>query len=380
MKTILYFKASDQITSLQKHAGAYRAAKPLRWRIQTVDTVNGTFDIPRILDFWKPDGVIIDCGGLPRSIPPSAVKSYPAVFLARRPREGEHIHTVCEDLEATGRHAARELLALDFQDYAFVGYPSARFWSQIRGKAFREAIELNGKTYHAFVRPAVKHDALEWTSRLRRWLKALPKPCGIFAANDDVAKDVINACAVESIDVPGQLAVLGVDNNEAICERTIPRISSIASDFERSGALAVQILNDLFHSPKLPPTNLSFLPLMVVRRDSTRSGSGLAGEIAAAVSHIRQHACEGLRAADILRRMSGSRRSAEMRFRAALGHSILDEIQSVRLEHANELLKRGSMTVKTVANFCGYASESTFHHLYRKTFGHPPRQNPQRSI
>lgn len=374
MKTVLYFRPSAEIPSLQKHAGACRAAKPLGWRIQTVDAVNGAFNIRRVLDFWKPDGIIFDCGGLSGPIPVAAVRGCPTVFIAQRPHDGEPINTVGENLEATGQLAARELLALDFHDYAFVGYPSERSWSRGRGQAFREAIALNGKTCHAFTRFARQGDTLDWIARLRKWLKALPKPCGIFTANDDVAEDVVDACAAESIDVPGEVAVLGVDNNETICERATPRISSIASDFERCGLLAVRILNALFHTPKMMPTSRTFPPLMVVRRETTRARSEAGGEVAAAVSYIRQHACEGLRAADVVKRMSGSRRFAEMRFRAARGHSILDEIQSVRMEHANDLLEHGSMTVKAVANFCGYASESTFHRLYRKTFGHTPRK------
>lgn len=141
-----------------------------------------------------------------------------------------------------------------------------------------------------------------------------------------------------------------VDNNETICERKTPRLSSIASDFERSGLLAVRILNALFHCPEMKPTSRTFSPLMVVRRETTRARSEIGGEV------------------------------AEMRFRAARGHSILEEIQSVRMEHANDLLSHGNMTVKAVANFCGYASESTFHRLYRKTFGHAPRHLPQASL
>lgn len=373
MKTVLYFRPSAEVPSLQKHAGACRTAKPLGWRIQTVEAVSGTANIRRVLDFWKPDGIIFDCGGLSGPIPISAVSGYPTIFLAQRPRDGERINTVCENLEATGQLAARELLALDFHDYAFVGYPSERLWSQVRGQAFRDAIVLNGKTCHVFTRTARKDDSLEWIARLRHWLKALPKPCGIFTANDNVAELVVDACAAESIDVPGDVAVLGVDNNETICERKTPRLSSIASDFERSGLLAVRMLNALFHSPKMPPTSRSFPPLMVVRRESTRARSEIGGEVAAAVSYIREHACEGLRAADVIKRMPGSRRFAEMRFRAARGHSILEEIQSVRMEHANDLLAHGNMTVKAVANFCGYASESSFHRLYRKAFGHAPR-------
>ena len=376
MNTVLYFKASARLPSQQRHHGIYRIAKPLGWRIQTVDAVDGAFaDVRRILEFWNPDGVLVDCGGL--TTPPSVREfgTCPVVFIGRRPRTGEKIFTTCEDLRATGFKAAHELLSMDFRDYAFVGSPARRFWSDERERAFRDAVVLNGKRFHAFTRRVRPDDPLTRAAQLREWLKTLPKPCGLFAANDPVAKEVANACAAEKIDVPGDLAILGVDNDETICERSSPRLSSIAMDFEQSGAIAMRILAARLHTPGMKPVNRTFPPLMVVRRESTRAKAGVNGEVSDAVSFIRQHACERLRAADVVKRMSGSRRLAEIRFRAALGHSILDEIQSVRLERANELLKNRSLSVQAIANFCGYASESSFHRIYRETFGHSPRQS-----
>ena len=376
MKTVLYFKASARAPSQLKHDGVYRVAKPLGWRIQTVDAVDGEFaDVRRILKFWNPDGVLVDCGGL--AAPPSAKEfgTCPVVFIGRRPRAGERIFTTCEDLRATGFMAAHELLPLGYRDYAFVGFPERRFWSDERERGFREAVVLNGKRFHAFTRRARPNDPLARAALLREWLRSLPKPCGLFAANDPVAREVANACAAEKIDVPEDLAILGVDNDETICERSSPRLSSIALDFEQSGAIAMRMLAARLHSPRMKPANRTFPPLMIVRRESTRAKAGVNGDVADAVAFIRQHACEGLRAADVVKRMSGSRRLAEIRFRAALGHSILDEIQAVRLERANELLKNRSLSVQAIANFCGYASESSFHRIYRETFGHSPRQS-----
>ena len=376
MKTVLYFKASVRPPSQLKHAGIYRVAKPLGWHIQTVDAVDGAFaDVRRILGFWNPDGAIVDCGGLTAPPPVREFGTCPVVFIGRRPRAGERIFTTCEDLRATGLKAAHELLSLGFRDYAFVGFPARRFWSDARERAFHEAVVLNGKRFHAFTRCARPADPLTRAALLREWLKSLPKPCGLFAANDPVAKEVANACAAESIAVPEDLAILGVDNDETICERSSPRLSSIAMDFERSGAIAMRMLAARLHSPGMKPANRTFPPLMVVRRESMRAKAGIGGDVADAVAFIRQNACEGLRAAEVVKRMSGSRRLAEIRFRAALGHSILDEIQSVRFERANELLKNRSLSVQAIANFCGYASESSFHRIYRATFGRSPRQS-----
>jgi len=374
-RNILYLKASDRRSSLLKYEGACRAAKTFGWRLQTVDAAEGGYSEPaRLLAFWRPDGVLVDCGDLKRPPAPAAFGTVPTVFLGRRPHGDEAVFSVCEDLRATAYAAARELLQLGLTHYAFVGYPEPRLWSREREMGFREAVTLNGKSYRAFTKAARQTDLLGWTRQLRAWLTDLPRPCGIFAANDVVASRILNACSQEHLRVPDDFALIGVDNDESICLNTTPTLSSVLSDFERGGYLAARILAARLHSPHMKPAFRTFPPLMTVRRESTRAKRPPDDFVAEACTLIRARACAGLRARDVAAHFRGSRRLAEMRFREATGHSILEEIHAVRLERARELLSDSRRQVKAVANFCGYASEAAFRKLYRKAFGHPPRQ------
>ena len=97
-----------------------------------------------------------------------------------------------------------------------------------------------------------------------------------------------------------------------------------------------------------------------------------------ALTLIRERACEGLRSRDVIACMKVSRRLAEMRFRENRGHSILDEIQDVRIEHAKQLLRISHVSVKAVANMCGYSSEAAFRKIYRKITNETPTNTTRR--
>ena len=264
-------------------------------------------------------------------------------------------------------------LFLGYAHYAFVHYPTTRDWSCARAEAFKEAIRLNGGTCAEF-QSDDKATPLAWAQRLRQWIRELPRPCGIFAANDEVAHHVRGICAVEGLDIPNAIALVGVDNDATVCVAAQPRLSSVLADNEQMGFRAAGLLAEQFKDSTASPHRLFVPPLMVIRRESTRRLVCQDTQALDAIRLIREKACSGLRARDVLALFPGSRRAAEMRFREATGHSVLDEIQRVRTDRARELLADGSRPLKTLANLCGYASESAFRKVYFARFGVPPRR------
>lgn len=381
METVLFFKVSNSRASRMKLAGAIRAAKDLGYRIQTVDLIakGGFGNVRKLTAFWRPAGVLIDCGGIDDQISSPDAGNVPTVYISNRPRDGKRVFSVCGDSREIVRAAAQELLALDYPDYAFVGYPEPRIWSDIRGQLFRELVLLHRKGFHAFGPSAENRDTLSRTRKLRKWLGGLPKPCGIFAANDFTANQVLNLCAAEQIHVPDEIAVVGIDDDETICLNAHPPLTSVLPDMERVGYTAIKTLDDIIRCPKSKPrlTETGGV-LMVARRASSRARIAYPENVAKAVALIRAKACDGLKARDVLAIMNGSRRYAEMQFREATGHSILDEIQAVRMERARELLNDPGRSVATVANLCGYASVSAFCKQFRESQGALPRRKGSR--
>jgi LacI family transcriptional regulator len=266
--------------------------------------------------------------------------------------------------------AARVLLSSGYGDFAFVPNGVPLPWSVERGAAFEHCIEVAGKRFHRFERPPAApppNSAVNEGYGLERWLEALPKPCGIFAANDAVGEEVLGACAHLGISVPDKVAVIGVDNHEYFCEATTPTLSSIALDLRAEGRAAVELLATMFAASVRKSTTRFIAARSAVLRSSTRYARDR--RVARALEFIRLNACtDKFGPRDVVREMGVSRTLADILFRKTLGQTILDEIHAVRLDRAKELLASGTAP-DIVGAECGYASHDDFRRVFRKRIG-----------
>jgi len=376
MNTILYFQSPSKTSAPDKLVGVRRYAAIANWHVQVLEGIPSPKSIPELRAFWNPIGAIIECGGGYQEIPPAIFAEMPCVYLDRNPLTlPPNASCVSHDSVATGRLAAKELLIIGHPNFAYVPYPQPRFWSDDRGQGFQEALKLNGKECMIFPGKG-SLQSISWQKSLRKWLDALPKPCAIFAANDSVAAEVLTAVAQLNFVVPKDLAVCGVDNFVPICEHTTPTLTSIQPDFLLAGELAAHTLDDILQhrESKLFPVRLTFGPANIIRRASTRTSTHYDTEVTAAIELIRRRACEGISSADALTAFKCSRRMAEIRFRKIVGHSILDEIQSVRLEKAKSLLAGSKLDMSAIANFCGFSDAKSFWKFFRQKTGVPPSE------
>ena len=263
------------------------------------------------------------------------------------------------DSAAVGRLAAQNMLELNLPHYAFVPYAPKREWSEIRGQAFLSAIAKAR-------RPAFEFKGGD----LRRWLMSLPKPCGIFAANDPVAQHVVAMAQNENIRIPEDVAVLGVDNDEIYCEGIMPGISSIETDMDKVGYNLGSFLSETIAATKLKQSVRLYAPSRVVERGSTRIFQAKEPGVAEAIDFIRRHACTAnIGILDIMAQMKCSRREATQRFKRATGHTILEEIHDVRIHRMRELLETTTMKISTIIGACGYISEAFPKRLFLKRTG-----------
>ena len=258
MNTVLFFVYSNKYICANRIAGARRFAERHGWQIQVVERNNKRLDVKGVIDFWKPIGIIAECAGGVPEITCKTVGKIPLVYLDEDPdgEKGKALY-VNSDSQRVGEVAAKELLSLDLAHYAFVGWQEPRFWSEIRRKAFQTAVELHGKDCSVFACPT-KATAAKRAKLLGAWLMALPKPCGIFAVHDPVAEEVLQQAAARGLSVPENLAVVGVDDDPIICERTSPSLTSIGLDFEQGGYTCAQLLNGRIKDPKLTGARLTY--------------------------------------------------------------------------------------------------------------------------
>lgn len=376
MDTILYFQSPSKTSAPDKIAGVQRYAATVGWHVQVVDGLPSSSVLARLVEFWHPLGAIVECGGGYDEIPMDLFKGIPTVYLDRNPKTmPKNASCVSHDSISTGRLAAKELLVAGHPYFAFVPYPQPRFWSSDRERGFKEALALNGKTCETFAGGAGRTlQSVAWQQRLRRWLEKLPKPCGIFAANDSVAAEVITAATQNGLEIPREIAVCGVDNFGPICEHTVPTLTSVQPDFLFAGELAARTLGEVAAGKHRNAIRLTFGPAGVVRRASSRTGSRYDAEVTAAVELIRRKACEHLTAKDVAATFKCSRRMAEVRFRRVTGRSILDEIQTVRLTRAKELLANPAQGITSLPDFCGFQTVNALCKFFRQKTGMSPSE------
>ena len=372
MATILYFQPSAKTCAPEKLAGVRDIIEKRHHRVQIIEERPTSELVEELWRFWTPLGAIIDCGGEYNDIDAGIFGSHPVVFIGHNPDTlPKSCLLVSNDQRETARAAARELLATDYESFAFVHNADCKKWSELREHGFAEALAINGKSCAVFRPSDASGGSVGWMKELRCFLTTLEKPCAVFAANDKTAEGVISAAALEGFNSPGDIAVVGVDNYAPICEHSTPRLTSIEPDFRRGGRLAAAMLLGLSMSKgKWRGRRLqSFGPLRVVRRDSTRVLAVSDKAVSDALDLIRREACNGLQAVRVAALFPCSRRQADNRFRRATGRSILEEIHAVQLERAKELLRNSSIQLKAISDFCGFTNPNSLRKFFLKATG-----------
>lgn len=323
--------------------------------------------------FCRPDGIITGYSSDDASNPvPAAMRrEIPTVFTCITPecRMKAPFASIHADDMAIGKAAAKCLSKNNLKHFAFIGARTDSNWQQTRLASFEEAARKMGREVSVFSRPIAL--SMSWEkerSEVLRWIKSLPKPCGIFAVYDSRARFVLDVCREAEIKVPSQVQVLGVDNETYFCEYAIPTLSSISPDFEGGGYLAAQTLDALIKKTPTPRTNI-FGIAEVVERLSTSDTSGAANRVARAQELIRNEIKSTLTVSAIAQKIGCSQRLLEKDFKAVLGRSVINEIADVRMSKVLNLLKHTAKSEEVVASECGYGSLGTLRNAFRSRFG-----------
>lgn len=276
--------------------------------------------------------------------------------------------------------AAEHLLACGLRHFAFCGLvpfdPWAEIWESVREESFRAAIAAAGHKVDTYEWPKRKRD-WAWSAaqaHLISWLESLPKPVGLMASDDLRGQHVLDAARLAGIAVPDELAVIGVDNDEVLCELTTPSLSSVELNLERIGYEGAALLDRLMRGQKAPKKPIRVEPLGVVARQST-DVLALDDEIvAAALRFIRQHVHRPIRVGDVLKEVSVSRKTLETRFQKAMGRTLHDEIERLRLARVKDLLVQTEWPLKRIAQASGFSYVEHLHFAFRRALGVTPRE------
>lgn len=277
------------------------------------------------------------------------------------------------DSEGAARLAADHLLERGFRQFAFVGI-EGRVWSERRRASFCEVVSQAGFPSHVYRPPRRKLDR-QWDraqAHLATWLAELPKPLGLMACDDDRGREVLEACQLANIQVPEEIAVVGVDNDELLCELANPPLSSVAMNTQQGGYRTAALLDSLMRRKVRKPRRLVVEAMHVVTRRSTDIVAIEDPCVAAALNYIHRQAGRPLQIDDVVKHVAVSRRALEIRFRETIGRTILSEIQRIRLQRAKRLLTETDLPLSVVAESAGFGTPSYMVQVFRQRMGVTP--------
>ena len=335
-----------------------------------------TSDLPNF-NAWHGDGVIA-CFERPRVADAVSRLDIPVVGMegiVKWNTKFDHIPHVIPDNNAIGRLGAAHLLDQGHTQLAYCGLPRKRFsrWATERGMGFRKRAEEAGVPCSMYTgRYSSAQHWYQIEPDLIEWLRSLPKPLGLMACNDPRARQVLQACQSAEFHVPEDIAVLGVDNNDILCEVTRPPLSSISAGWYRMGYQASELLDRLMDGKKLEQNQILFKPDGVVARQSTNALAVEDADVAAALRLIRRRACQGIEVDEVAEAVGISRSTLYERFKTIFGRTIHAEIQRVKLQRARELVCTTDLPLKQIATQAGFATPEHMSRLFRQHLGRTP--------
>ncbi|HEY4414155.1 MAG TPA: DNA-binding transcriptional regulator [Verrucomicrobiae bacterium] len=343
-------------------------------------------DLPDWFKNWKGDGIItrIETPALAGVLERLDV---PVVFL-RNVAPGTRAPSVLTDNPATSRKAFEHLRERGFRHFAFCGFNGADY-SDERRDSFIQFVTEVGLHCHVFGAKspvsalsnttAYEEVGLKDGEQVAAWLKTLPKPIGLMACNDMRGQQVLDASRECEIAVPDDIAVVGVDNEEVLCELSNPSLSSVVPNAERVGYEAAALLAQMMAGKKIPARPQLIEPSGVITRGSTEVLAIEDRKIAVAARFIREHACEGIDVSDVLRVVSMSRSALDRHFSKIMGHSPKDEILRVRLNRAKQLLAETDFSQAVIAEKICFEHVEYLSRIFKKRIGITPSEFRARS-
>ena len=334
--------------------------------------------LPGWFKSWKGDGVIARIEDL-RMANALEAKRIPVVDIRGRCAPPA-IPVVKTDDDEIARLTAEHLLARGLKQFAFCGYEGAEY-SAHRSEAFASIIRRAGfpcRIFNAFeprLSAIRKQEQYGWSheQHLIEWLEGLPKPIGIMACNDARGHQLLNAARQADIDVPDEVAVVGVDNYELICELAEPPLSSVEQNTHGIASEAVRVLETMLAGRRPPRAPILVKPCRLVTR---RSSDGLAVNdlnLNAAMRCIRTRTLAGIGVDDVARTAGLSRRELERRFRASFGRSPGDEMLRTQLQAVKSLLTETDLPLYRIAEKTGFAHPEYLNVVFKRETDLTPR-------
>ena len=325
---------------------------------------------------WRGDGLLVSAGDREDllSFCRHQARKYPTVRIGAN-TGGIDAPSVEEDDVAAGQLAAEHFLSHGYRHFAW--YTTRRGEvADRRLDGYRGVIEQAGHTVTVLDWPASSGRRKDTWANCRNWLArhlaALPKPLALFALDDQLAADAIEVCGEIPLNVPDDVAVMGVGNIESACEYSRVPISSVAFDADRTGYEAAAMLDRLMAGQAAPKQPIVLPPEGIVERESTDAYAAEHPALARAIEFIARNCHRPINVADVVEAAGISRRMLNYLFAHQLRRSPGRHLLHLRIERAKEMLRETDQRAGRIAEVCGFQPVRNFNRCFRRETGTAP--------
>jgi LacI family transcriptional regulator len=330
--------------------------------------------LPGWLNGWDGDGVIVRVQNhkIAAAVEATGLPAVDVLGVVARTK----LPLVHVDDQLIAHMAAEHLLERGFHHFGFFGIQKEN-WSERRRDCFQQFLARAGAhcDFYEISRQAMA--SAPWEEQidtLAVWLSRLAKPVGLMICSDQLGPHLLEACRRAGIAVPDDVAVLGVDNDETLCEICTPPLSSVNAGHQRVGFEAAALLDRLMLKQGVVAHPVFVQPQGIVTRKSTDVLATNDRHVAAALKIIREQACHGLTAAQVVSRLPVSRSVLQRLFRRETGRSIQDEIVNAKVKRARQLLAETDLPLVEVAERSGFRHQEYLGAVFKAKTGKSPAQ------
>lgn len=323
---------------------------------------------------WKGDGVIARISNS-KMAEDLAKTGIPVVNISGIQVTGTlQFPRVSIDYQAASEIACSHFLDRGFRHFGYVG-PLQHSYVKQHHHVFEQTLEERGLKCHHFASLSdhSKENSWElWMSELMHWLQTLPKPVGIHAWGEDIGRLVIHACIWSKLSVPHDVAVLGSDYDEVLCNASHPPLSGVLTPAKQFGQKAAELLDQMMQGKQPSEQHVVYAPEGIVTKASTDTLAIEDPQLVQALSYIRENACRQIDVQDILRKVPMARRSLERKFQQAIGRAPSEEIRRLRIAKARSLLAETDLSMQAIAEASGYSTYNYLTYAFKRETGSTP--------
>lgn len=300
------------------------------------------------------------------------------IFIQNNRNSDKDFSNITGDYLGTGALAARFFVQRNYKNFAFYGNKGF-IWSRERAKGFMQEVEKAKGNYFSYESQSLEGE--QWSSghkELYNWLVSLPKPVALFACDDSFAIQVSEICQLHGIKIPDEISLLGVDNDEIICDLSDPTISSVVLDAEKGGYETGRSIHQVIKSGANKPFEITINAVRFQLRKSTEQYNIKNEDVLDVVKYIRENFASKITIDQLTKLVPLSRRNLEVKFKLEVGMSIYQFILEQRIEYFSQLLLTTRRSLFDLSIECGFNDSANVYRIFKKMKGFTPMEYRQK--